>query len=401
MTGRYACNVGMSTVLVPGNPAGLSPEYTILPEQLNEIGYKNYLVGKWHLGHSKLMYHPLNRGFHEFYGLNGVGFDHFSKQEGKGRYDFWKGFEPVMENKTHSTELLGAEAIKIVKSHMEEDLSNPFFLYLAFPAVHDPLQAPEKHQQLCSHIKNKRRRLTCAMVMGVDESIGDIIQVLEEHGKLEETIIVFSSDNGGVPYAGSLNYPLRGGKSTLYEGGVRSPGFIHAPNILNKKSYDFKDLFHVSDFFPTLISMIHNNEQANSSILHHKELDGIDQFLALKQSIPSPRKNVHIHRDWNTDGHAYRRGPWKIIIGQHFIPFFFKDVYNETSSSWWLVDNGNWLDKLLHIFQEATDSLLGAENTMFAEYALWIIIGGINMGASNRVNELRKHNLNTILSKVA
>ena len=95
------------------------------------------------------------------------------------------------------------------------------------------------------------------MVQGVDEGIGSISKVLEDHGTLDDTIIMFSSDNGGVPYAGSLNYPLRGAKTTLYEGGVRSPGFIHAPNIY-KNSYDFKDLFHVTDFFPTLISMINH-----------------------------------------------------------------------------------------------------------------------------------------------
>ena len=74
MTGKYAANVGLSLAMVPGNPVGLSPEYTILPEYLSKIGYKNYLVGKWHLGQSKMMYHPLRRGFDEFYGLLGKRF---------------------------------------------------------------------------------------------------------------------------------------------------------------------------------------------------------------------------------------------------------------------------------------------------------------------------------------
>ena len=79
MTGRYAANVGLSMAMVPGNPVGLSPDYTILPEHLTKIGYKNYLVGKWHLGQSKMMYHPLRRGFDEFYGLLGGGFNHYTK----------------------------------------------------------------------------------------------------------------------------------------------------------------------------------------------------------------------------------------------------------------------------------------------------------------------------------
>lgn len=84
---------------------------------------------------------------------------------------------------------------------------------------------------------------------GIDEGIGNIIKLLEDHNQLEDTIIIFSVDNGGVPYAGALNYPLRGAKGTLYEGGVRSPGFIHAPKIFKDKSYEFKDLFHVSAIF--------------------------------------------------------------------------------------------------------------------------------------------------------
>ena len=265
MTGKYAANVGLSLALIPGNPAGLDPNYPILPEHLSKLGYKNYLVGKWHLGQSKKLYHPLKRGFDDFYGLLGAGFNHYTKQQGAGRFDFWNGFEPELDDKTHSTDLLNAKALNVVKSHAENPESEPYFLYLAYPAVHDPLQAPERHQELCTHIKNTRRKLSCALVAGVDEGIGNIIEILEEHDQLDDTIIIFSIDNGGVPYAGALNYPLRGSKGTLYEGGVRSPGFIHAPNIFKRKSYDFKDLFHVSDYFPTLLSMIDYKMSSSSN----------------------------------------------------------------------------------------------------------------------------------------
>jgi len=380
MTGKYAANVGLHTALIPGNPAGLDPKYTILPESLSKLGYKNYLVGKWHLGQSKKKYHPLNRGFNEFYGLLGGGFNHFTKQQGLGRFDFWNGFEPEWDNKTHSTDLLNAKAIKLVQSHAENPDSDPYFLYLAYPAVHDPLQAPERHQKLCSHIKNSRRRLSCAMVAGVDEGIGSIIKILEDNNKLEDTIIIFSIDNGGVPYAGALNYPLRGAKATLFEGGVRSPGFIHAPNIFKEKSYDFKELFHISDYFPTLLSMIESDSSQISNITtSENNFDGVDQFSALKQLNPSPRKSIHIHRDWDRDGHAYRRGPWKIIVGHHFLPFFFSEVYNETNN-WWLVENGHWRDKTLQIVQDAIDYLLGRENIIFVQYFLWTAFDSYNVG---------------------
>ena len=115
MTGRYAVNVGLPMALLPGNPAGLEPIYQTLPEHLANQGYKNYLIGKWHLGHSKQKFHPLKRGFHEFYGLLGGGFNHYTKQAGSGRFDFWRGYEPLYENRSHSTDLLNEEALKVVK----------------------------------------------------------------------------------------------------------------------------------------------------------------------------------------------------------------------------------------------------------------------------------------------
>ena len=382
MTGRYAANVGLSMATVPGNPAGLDSKYQTLPEHLAKDGYKNYLVGKWHLGQSKKMYHPLERGFHEFYGLLGGGFNHYTKQQGMGRMDFWRGYDPVFENKTHSTDLLNEEALKIVKSHTENPESDPFFLYLAYPAVHDPLAAPERHQELCSHILNRRRMLSCAMVAGIDEGVGKIRELLEETGSLDDTVIMFSIDNGGVPYAGALNYPLRGAKTTLYEGGVRSPGFIHAPNIFSE-SFDYKDLFHVSDFFPTLATMVLASRNKSADVAQLADMDGVDHFLAMKEMTPGPRKNVHIHRDWDRDGHAYRRGPWKIIVGHHCLPFFFTEVYNETNSRW-LIENGSLRDKALQIITEAIDALLGTENTTFQQYFVWMIFDSFNVGGLNR-----------------
>merc|ERR1719186_1513505 len=128
------------------------------------------------------------------------------------------------------------------------------------------------------------------MAAGVDEGVGRIVEVLEKNKMLEDTIIAFSIDNGGVPYAGAFNYPLRGAKATLYEGGDRSPGFIHAPKIF-KNSYDYKDLFHIADFFPTFASMVNGTDIAKI-----EEMDGMDQLSALKQETAGQRKSVHIHR---------------------------------------------------------------------------------------------------------
>ena len=119
-----------------------------------------------------------------------------------------------------------------------------------------------------------------------------------------------------------------------------------------------------------------------------KSLDGVDQFSALQMVKSGPRKSVHIHRDWDRDGHAYRRGPWKIIVGHHFLPFFFTEVYNETNS-WWLVENGHLRDKSLQIVQDAMDYLLGRENTIFVQYFLWILFDSYNVGGFSKTKKAR------------
>ena len=396
MTGRYAPNVGLSLALLRGNPAGLGTEYPTLPEHLSALGYTNYLVGKWHLGQSKKMFHPLQRGFHEFYGMLGGGFNHYTKQIGGGRFDLWRGYDPVFDNTTHSTDLFNDEAVRVIEDHLEKVDDDPFFLYLAYAAPHDPLAAPERHQSLCSHIRNERRRLSCAMVAGVDEGVGRIVELLEKKEILENTILVFSSDNGGVPYAGAFNYPFRGGKGTLYEGGVRSPGFIHSPNMF-RNGFDYKELFHVSDFFPTLSAMIQDSTITKIEIPKADELDGLDHLSAFKDGTSGPRSSVHIHRDWDRDGHAYRRGPWKIIVGHHCLPLFFTKVYNETNTRW-LVEGGGVRDKILQLILEAMDKLVGTENSTFVEYLLWMIFDSFNVGGIHRARSSTGSTTNVRLS---
>ena len=393
MTGRYAANVGLSLALVPGNPAGLEPTYPTLAEHLAARGYTSHLVGKWHLGQSKEQYHPLRRGFHSFYGLLGGGLDHWTKQQGRGRLDWWRDWLPEFENVTHSTDMLNREALRVVK-----EASSPYFLYLSYPAVHDPLLAPERHQRLCDHVPNYRRRLSCAMVAGIEEGVGALVAELDAQGTLEDTIIAFSIDNGGVPYAGALNYPLRGAKSTLYEGGVRSPGFIHAPKFL--PSQDFAPLFHVADYLPTLLSLVTEVEKAEgeegegvkgakatttTSTIPGVRLDGVDQVGAMVGREAAVRTSLHIHRDYGGDGHAYRRGPWKVIVGHHCLPFFYTKVYNESHSRW-IDESGGVRAKALQLIQEAIDLVMGPNwTTTGLNYILWIVFDSFNVGGLSEV----------------
>ena len=135
-----------------------------LGDQLAGLGYTNYLVGKWHLGHAKSLYHPLNRGFHHFFGVlgnkltmlnvffrkiytifTGGGLNSWTKQCGEGRYDLWRDWTPHWDNTTHVTELLNSEAAAVVRRHLASPDLGPFFLLLAHTAPHDPLLPAPRH----------------------------------------------------------------------------------------------------------------------------------------------------------------------------------------------------------------------------------------------------------------
>jgi len=141
--------------------------------------------------------------------------------------------------------------------------------------------------------------------------------------------------------------------------------------------------------------MLNGSSENNPDILKGEEIDGIDHLAALKKDTPGPRTSVHIHRDWDRDGHAYRSGPWKIIVGNHGLPFFFTKVYNETSS-WWLVENGSLRDKALQLVLEALDTLIGTENTIFLQYFLWVVFDSFNVGGLHRVRSAAGRRTNKI-----
>ena len=193
---------------------------------------------------------------------------------------------------------------------------------------------------------------------GIDEGVGLITSVLRRQEALQDTVIIYSHDNGGVPYAGARNYPLRGAKATAYEGGVRSPGFIHAPNLFKADSH-FSGLFHVTDFFPTLVSMINriSDEQHNITVVPRDQLDGVDQLSGLLGN-KTVRQHVHIHRDFAQDTHVFRRGPWKLIVGHHVVPYIFPHVYNETTG-WWANNQASLSDRVLEIFLWMMDLVIG------------------------------------------
>lgn len=214
MTGRYQTRFGheFNPGPQPKDEVGLSLAETTIAQRLRALGYATGMVGKWHLG-SAAKFHPMERGFQEYFGFLGGAHPYFP---GKGA-PILRGRENAMETE-YLTDAFRREALGFIDRHKAE----PFFLYLAFNAVHTPLQATEKYLQRFAHIQDQARRKYAAMMSAMDDAIGAVLAKLRETGLEDNTLIFFISDNGGpVGVNGSNNFPLRGAKATTWEGGIR------------------------------------------------------------------------------------------------------------------------------------------------------------------------------------
>ena len=233
LSGRYPYRFGFETnpAYDPANPLmGISPDEKLFPERLQAAGYVTGAIGKWHLGAAE-PFHPNKRGFDYFYGFLGGGHDYFKIDltkrvweaylQGLVRNDQPAGFDGYL------TTALSRDAAGFVAKNKD----NPFFLYVAYNAPHQPLQAPKEDIERYAFIKDKKRRVYAAMVDVMDRGIGEVISALKENDIYENTLIFFLSDNGGPqPNAktgkggnASSNLPFRGGKGNLYDGGVHVP----------------------------------------------------------------------------------------------------------------------------------------------------------------------------------
>jgi arylsulfatase A-like enzyme len=235
LTGRYQGRFGFTTnpTIDPEVPeAGIPLEEKNIAEVLSQSGYRSMILGKWHMG-SHPVHHPLNRGFDEFYGYLSGGHNYFPSEytlndlsEVKKKWDWYRtklirNHQRVVEKSDYLTDALSREAVAFVKRQARS--GQPFFLYLAYNAPHTPMQATEKYLQRFTHIKDKRRQTYAAMVSAVDDGVGQLMQTLESNGLVEDTIVIFLSDNGGATNNASNNLPLRGNKGSMWEGGVRVP----------------------------------------------------------------------------------------------------------------------------------------------------------------------------------
>jgi arylsulfatase A-like enzyme len=229
MTGRYPIRHGLQVSVVrPWAQYGLPLDERTLPQALKEAGYTTHLSGKWHLGHFQPDYLPTRRGFDTQYGhYNGA--LNYLTHDRDGGHD-WHRNDQECRDEGYATILLGSEAVRVVEQAQPE---KPFFLYVAFNAPHTPLQAPAEYLKRYAHLTDKKRQVYAAMVECLDEQVGRVVAALEQRGLTKNTLILFSSDNGGLPgVGGATNGKLRAQKGTLYEGGTRVCAFANWPGHL-------------------------------------------------------------------------------------------------------------------------------------------------------------------------
>jgi arylsulfatase A-like enzyme len=305
LTGRFPIRYGLQQgVITPGADYGLPTEERTLADALREAGYYTAITGKWHLGEADKKYLPLQRGFDYLYGLYNWGIDYYKHIFPRlGGLD-WHRNGKAVEETGYSTDLIANEATKVIQEH---DTKKPLFLYVPFNAVHGPyLEAPDKELNAqYDHLKGTRKTYA-GMVASLDANVGRIVKALEEKGIRDNTIIFFSSDNGGPkPKEITDNGPLRGGKATMYEGGLRVPAFV-VWNGKIKPNTVSNQVFHIVDLYPTLLGI------AGGSLEQKLPLDGIDIKEALLENKPISRKELLLYSV--PRGGTIRVGDWKVVI---------------------------------------------------------------------------------------
>ncbi|XP_070551873.1 arylsulfatase B-like [Ptychodera flava] len=309
MTGYYAHRIGFQhQIPLKNRPTGLPLHLTLLSEKLKEQGYATYIVGKWHLGSCKEAYTPNRRGFDHFYGFYSAYEDYFRHTLEHGYLDLREDFTPDRsQDGVYSTYLFSNKVIEYVKNH---DKKTPMFMYFALQSVHGPIQAPQKYLDMYLHINHTGRRIKLAMVTAMDDAVAAVVEAFKEYGFWEDTLLIFMSDNGGSANFDSYgsNWPLRGSKQTLWEGGTRVVTLVHG-KMLEKTGYENDQLIHIVDWYPTLVNLVGGETDP--------DMDGLDVWNTISKGDPSPRTEFVYNFDpmKRIPHRAIRVGDYKLIHG--------------------------------------------------------------------------------------
>jgi arylsulfatase A-like enzyme len=302
MTGRYQQRFGHEFNPGPAQQAnpnfGLALSEVTIANRLKQLGYATGLVGKWHLGYTAEM-HPLKRGFDEFFGFLGGAHSYLDPLGDKAN-PILRGTEPFNEPE-YLTEAFAREGV----SFIERRRNQPFFLYLAFNAVHAPMQTIDKYLARFEAISDQRRRTFAAKLSALDDGVGRVLAKLRETQLEEDTLIFFVSDNGGpTPNTTSGNGPLRGYKAQVLEGGIRVPFMVQWKGHIPAGRVDHNPIIAL-DVHPTAVAAAGGKTPGEAA------LDGVN----LLPNLTGARKNPpHDRLFWRFGPQsAVRMGDWKLV----------------------------------------------------------------------------------------
>ncbi len=334
-SGRYSTRYGLDSAT---NDLVYPFGTTTLAAALQSMGYRTGITGKWHLG-SKPEWGPLHFGFDHCYGALAGGIDQYLHLYKKGPYQqTWQRDQEFLEEEGHATDLFAREAIRWIEASEKDEA--PFFIQVAYTAVHIPIQEPDEWvKPYEGKIENESRRRFAACATHMDHTIGQMVEALERTGQLDDTLIIFTSDNGGSgpwededKYPGEylpcpvlgLNTPLRGRKGTVYEGGIRVPAFVHWPKKL--QPFTLERPIHVVDWMPTLLAL--TGYEGDTEDL---KWDGKDIWPLLTGEVTQPEaRTMYFKRG---GGRALRHGPWKLVVdGKKELLFDLDADPNETTN---------------------------------------------------------------------
>jgi arylsulfatase A-like enzyme len=329
LTGRYQTRFGheFNPHVGAEGKLGLPLTQRTLADLLRAAGYRTGLVGKWHLGFSK-DHHPNARGFDDFFGFLVGGHNYALHKDAEPKFSstyshnlIYRGRD-VQKLDGFATDLFTDEAIGFMKKNKDQ----PWFLYLAYNAVHTPLEISEKlKDRVPADVQDPARRGYLALLIGLDDAVGRILTHLQQSGADQDTLIIFISDNGGsglapfLAYNAAVNTPLRGNKGQTLEGGIRVPFFIAWPGHLPaRKTYDHPVI--TLDILPTACAVAGVKTPANA--------DGVNLLPFLrgdKQTAPH-------------DALFWRFGPQKAVRKGNWSLVDWRDFEKKTSSGWHLFD---------------------------------------------------------------
>ncbi|TLX75780.1 hypothetical protein E9993_09510 [Labilibacter sediminis] len=303
LSGQYQQSFGFDDNPGPfragkGIHAGIPTSVSIIPEYLKPLGYQTACIGKWHVGHETDEHFPTNRGFDYFFGFLGGAANYYP--ENNVERTLFKNTKPVEKEDEYLTDAFGREAAEYINTNKDK----PFFIYVAFNAVHGPLQTPpENYTKEFAHMPEGKRAILCAMQYAMDVNVGKIITALDDNDLRENTLVFFVSDNGGkIKGNYSYNNPYKGEKGTLYEGGIRLPFCVSWPQAF-PKGITYEHPVSTLDILPTILSAV--DGQINEG------LNGVNLEPYLNNKIESTPHNYmywRINNKW-----AVRNREWKLV----------------------------------------------------------------------------------------